>query len=63
MQVQPHTSADGGGRAQEYLYELATAVRELYPAVEDRYLFELDVSEGPNGRGPLSLTDKGPLSV
>ena len=30
---------------QEYLYRLAQAVRELYPHVQDDYLFELEVGQ------------------
>lgn len=37
----------GDGQAngsKEYVYKLAESVRDLYPAVKDDYLFELEVS-------------------
>ena len=32
---------------QDYLYQLADSMRELFPHVEDKYLFELEVRRLP----------------
>lgn len=42
--VKEHCEAQTCAKIQEYLYQLAEAVRRLYPHVDDRYLFGLEVS-------------------
>lgn len=45
---------------QEYVYKLAESVRDLYPAVQDDYLFELEASTSHAVADTHRLTSRPP---